>query len=173
MFALGLALGACKAAPSPDSGVDGDKLADALTPAEQIEVCQAIERHVDEVLPPAEAHRAGCTFAGIVGALAIDSTPMTCETLRKNCLTKRPAPMAAASCDVGITWSDCEATVAEIEDCREEHTEAYAEVMRGFACNKMEEYKIATPTTDVEIGEACILARAKCPTVLGKTAGDV
>lgn len=174
LFALGFALGACKAdAPPIDSGIDGSKLGRELSPAEQIQFCEAAQEQARETLPPEEERVAGCTFAAIVGALALDGSQQTCETLRKNCLQRPPPMQATGACNLGIDWANCKATIDEIEACREERMGDKAEMMRSLACNKMAEYMVEPPMTELELGDACILAQSKCPTVIGGPGSDL
>lgn len=178
IFALLLGLPACKAdEPSLDSGVAGGKQGSELTPTEQEQFCEAADAFGQELLSEAELKRALCTIQGVAFSLAQSGTVETCVTLRDGCLdapdddptTGDPTGDPVEDmCDLGIDWTTCTATVAEIEACYEEYGRTNAALLKSFDCSKMEEYKATPPSQEPPpLGEACSLAQAKCPTVLG------
>lgn len=169
LFALGLALGACKEdAPTLDSGVDGAKQADQLTTEEQTSLCEASRGYQAQLMPESELRERSCTLLAITSALITDPTAETCDTLRKSCLADPPqSEPGDDTCDLGIDWPNCMATVAEIEACYEEYAQSYTAAMRSMSCAKMAEYAVEAPSTEVELGADCSLAKAKCQSVIG------
>lgn len=167
-FVLGLAASACKddGPPTLDSGISGTKQGDELTPAEQTQFCEAADAFGDEVFPASEQKAAGCTFTAIFAALTLDGSENTCNVLRDECLAQ-PADPEPATCDLGVDWATCMATIDEIEACYEEYTQDYVELMRSLSCAKMAEYKAAAPEMGASLDTACSSAKAKCPTILG------
>ncbi|MBZ5711404.1 hypothetical protein [Nannocystis pusilla] len=170
LLALGLALGACKDDDTGlDSGIDGAKKGDQLTDDERKQFCEAADAYGERLLPDSESRAGMCTFRAIKDALAADGSPETCDVLRKSCLAgDAPDPEPGdATCDLGIDWGSCQATIAEIEACYEEFGESYSARVCSFTCAKMAEYADNPPSLDIEAGPDCSIARAECPTVMG------
>lgn len=172
--ALLLGLSACKQEqqdPSIDSGLPADKQATELTPAEQTQYCEAVGDFAASLITPAEAKRAACTFEGILASLAMfDGTVDACVTVRDGCLDKPDETTGGdgTTCDLGIDWATCMASIAELEACHEENRIAVNDGFTSLDCAKMPEYKAQMPSQDPPpLGEACSLAKAKCATVLG------
>lgn len=165
---------------SIDSGVEGSKQGDELTPTEQEQLCEAIADYTAQVVTPAELARFLCTVQGIAFSLAGDGSVATCVTLRDGCLDAPPEDTNGGTsggtsggtggpemCDNGIDWTNCMATVAEIEACYEEYGQQTKAAFAGVTCDKMPEYKTNPPSQDpLPLGEACSRAKAKCPSVL-------
>lgn len=171
LIALGLALGACKGDDAAlDSGIDGAKKGDQLTDDERQQFCEAADAYGEQVLPDDEFRAGTCTLQAISDALAADGSTDTCDTLRKGCLAADP-PMdpepGEQMCNLGIDWANCQATIAEIEDCYEEYGESFSARMRSFSCSKMAEYADNPPSLEIEPGPDCSIARAECPSVMG------
>lgn len=175
LFVLGLALGACKEdEPTLDSGVDEAKPADQLTTEEQTSLCEASRGYYAQLMSESERREKSCTFSAILSSLFADGTAETCDTLRRSCLADPPQPddEDGGSCTLGVDWANCKATVAELEACYEEYAEGIVAVMRSYSCAKMEAYKTEPPSSDVELGSACSLAKAKCASVLGGSSSE-
>lgn len=174
LLALGLTLGACKEeAPTLDSGIDGSKQGDQLTPDEQTRLCEASQAYRAQLMSEDELRNASCTLVGITAALLAGGSADACELFRKDCVANPPEEMPGepTMCSLGVDWSNCKATVAEIEACYEENGESYAAVMRSLSCAKIAEYESTPPNTEPELGTDCSLAKAKCATVLGGASG--
>ncbi|MDC0723245.1 hypothetical protein [Nannocystis bainbridge] len=165
---LAVSLGACKEDDtSLDSGIDGAKQGDELTDAEKEQFCEAADAYGKQVFPEADIAAAECTFKAINDALVADGSVDTCDTLRKSCLANLPETEPGDTCSLGVDWSNCQATVNEIEACYEEYGAGYAARMRSFSCAKMAEYATTAPSKTVEVGPDCSIARAECPSVMG------
>jgi hypothetical protein len=173
LFALSLALSACKQdEPTVDSGVTESKLGSDLTPAEQDQLCEAVFDFTAEIITPAEAKRAACTFEAVLYVQLNGGDAAACATLRDGCIDKPDEPgTEPAMCTLGIDWASCMATVGEIEDCREENARATITALKSIDCAKIEEYKNDPPEMgEPQLGEKCSLAQAKCASVLGGVA---
>ena len=165
---LGLSLGGCKDDDATlDSGIDGAKQGDELTDAEKRQFCEAADAYGEKVLSDEEFAAATCTLRAIGEALNADGSVDTCDVLRQNCLANKPETEPEGDCDLGIDWSTCQATIAEIEACYQEFSASFAARMRSFSCSKMAEYAETPPTQELEVGPDCSIARAECPTVMG------
>lgn len=166
--ALCLSLGGCKQDDGTlDSGIDGAKQGDELTDAEKKQFCEAADAYGEQVLSDEEFANATCTLKAINDALNADGSVDTCNVLRQSCISNTPEIEPEGACDLGIDWSTCQATIAEIEACYQEFSASFAARMRSFSCSKMAEYAETPPNQEIEVGPDCSIARAECPTVMG------
>lgn len=149
-----------------DSGLPEEKVGTELTPTEQTQLCEARADYAASLVSPAEAKSMACTLEGIFFAAFNGGDQKACETVRDGCLQKPDKP-ASGTCDLGVDWTTCAATVAELEDCYQENADASLELTRSLSCAKIEEYKASPPDTSPAAGPACSAAEARCPTVLG------
>lgn len=169
LVALACGLSACKddGPADLDSGLPEDKVGTDLTPAEQTQLCEARADYAASLLSPAEAKNAACTLEGVLFAVLNGGDQKACETVRDGCLQKPDETTGGDTCELGVDWTTCEATVTQLEDCYQENSDALVELTRSFSCAKIEEYKANPPKTSPAEGPACSAAEARCPTVLG------
>lgn len=168
LAALACGLAACKQDPAGlDSGIAADKQGTELTPAEQAQLCEARDEYAASLISPSEAATQACTLTGILFVVLMGGDQAACETIRDGCLDEPSETTGGGTCDLGVDWTTCMATVAELEACYEENADALAAATRSLSCAKVEEYKTNPPTTESQNGPACSSAEAKCPTVLG------
>lgn len=169
---LALALAACKApGPAFDSGLPPGKQADALTPAEQVQLCEAQDAHAQGLIDDVQLEAAICTIYAIGFALADDQSVAACVRVRDACVAEPDAP-GEGTCDLGIDWTRCTATVAELEACYDEYGRASAAQLRSYSCDRMAEYAVSPPSGDLPpLGAACSRAQSECPSVLGDSSG--
>jgi hypothetical protein len=154
-----------------DSGLPTSKPADQLAKSEQDQLCEAAEAYYRSRISEDEYKRIYCVSVAISVALAIDQSIATCAQSRDECLAMPLDPDVAseydtATCDLGIDWTTCSATVREIEACFGEYFDASADLFTSYSCDRMAEYVNDPPeAAAVETGPACQTAHAKCPSI--------
>lgn len=167
-------LTACKGDDGIDSGLPASKPADELPPDEQTQLCEATQDYVNERIGPEALHRFECTIEGVGESLAGDQSVATCAKARDACIAM-PDPDADpvdpnATCELGVDWTTCKASVSELEACFTEYADQGAAAFSSYSCDKMAEYAKMLPTYDpslLEPGPACQDAQAKCPGLFG------
>ena len=162
---------ACTSDPGVDSGLPASKPADQLAKGEQDQLCEAAEAYYRERISAGEYKRIYCVSAAVNVSLAIDQSIAVCVEFRDDCLGKPLDPDVAAeydtaTCDLGIDWTLCTATVGDIEACFSEYFDASADLFASYSCDRMAEYIDNPPeAADVETGPACQTAHASCPSL--------
>lgn len=167
-------LSACKADDGIDSGLPASKPAAELQPDEQTQLCEAVRDYSSDRLGADDIKRFQCTGEGIGFSLATDQTVASCAKTRDACIAmpdEDPEPNPepeSTTCEIGIDWATCTATVDELEACFTEYTDQGADALNSFSCDRMAEYVKELPTYDPSIldpGPACQSAQAKCPSL--------
>jgi hypothetical protein len=168
-------LSACKADDGIDSGLPASKPAAELQPDEQTQLCegrarlhQRPPRRGRHQALPVQPPRASASPSPPTRAVA------ACVEARDTCIAtpdEDPEPNPepeSTTCEIGIDWATCTATVDELEACFTEYTDQGADALNSFSCDRMAEYVKELPTYDPSIldpGPACQSAQAKCPSL--------
>ena len=70
------------------------------------------------------------------------------------------------------SWTECTATIAEIEACYTDYQDGNVAVRNALTCDKIAEYKVHWPFDDHRHSERCKATLAKCPDLIPPDAGD-
>lgn len=171
-------LDACKGDGGIDSGLPPSKPATDLQPDEQTQLCEAVVDYYNERLGEDDFKRFECTAEGIGVSLSTDKTVAACAQARDACLARpddEPDPELDPepepeddTCEIGLDWATCNASVDELEACFTEYTDQGANAIGSFSCDRMPEYVKELPMYDDSVldpGPACQAAQAKCPSL--------
>ena len=168
LLACLLAVVACKTdVTGVDSGVAASKQGKDLTPDEQESLCEAVFTYLSSRVEGDEKEWE-CRGNAVINATFFSAD---CQEYYDRCLAEPED--APEPCSFGpLDWTECTATIAEIEACYTEYQDANAAIRNDLSCDRLAEYEQHRPFDDYRHSERCEAAIAKCPGLLPPDADD-
>lgn len=150
LLALSLVSLACKEERLVvESGLPDDKQGSALTEEERAQLCAAGDRYLDAQFTAEEEKMHVCVGLGLSYDLSV------CPMITQECLASGEQPKPRKACaDPLPDWSQCDATVAELEAC-------WTEVFEAIGA-EIEARGVCKPADPVEISAECERIESDC-----------
>ncbi len=145
-----------------DTGLDGSKNLNDLTPDEVEQLCEASEETVGELLDQERF----CQVMGVTSAFSAESDlEGACQAARDACLAEPPEEESECTAP-----QDCDVTVAELEACVNDALPVYSSVFGSVpACEGLSEQTFlawALGLVAFQQPESCAVVEERCPDVL-------
>ncbi len=134
---------------SVDSGLPPDTLGSALTDAEAAALCQARDRHFDELITADDLHHYACVLQA--------SFAPSCPTAYDTCMQMEYVEDPPATCSLTFELATCNAAVADIEACLSAINVRNSDYFKRVSCDG------GDPGTGTAVPPACSQIAAVCP----------
>lgn len=158
------------------SGLEKSKHISALNDAEKQQLLDATNKHVPAGMTKESLDKAMCTFAATIG-LGPSLESLTTDTmLQEACAQSRDTcveqiAMSQGIMDIGIFPADCQATVAETEECLSAQNQHGAKFLKEFpTCDALTLVSIKDPAMFAGV-EALNNAPPECAPLVEKCPG--